>query len=83
MRKHHVPTLKFHTIYSLFISSVFIMVIAVFPDITLAAAIIFFVSYIAGNGLIHSKKNTLHKDSVIEYLLVAIAVFVVVVGALR
>lgn len=83
MRKHHLHTLKFHTIYSIAVSLLFIIVIAIFPDITLAAAIIFFVSYIAGNGLIHSKKNTLHKDSVIEYLLVAIAVFVVVVGALR
>lgn len=83
MRKHHLPTLKFHTVYSIAISLVFIFVIALFPDITLAASIVFFVGYVAGNGIIHTKKNTLHKDSVIEYLLVAIAVFVVVVGALR
>jgi len=49
---------------------------------TLSLALLFLVLYIAGNGMIHNRNNTLSKDAIIEYILVSLVVLVIIIEAL-
>lgn len=81
MKKIHLPSLKIHTIFSLALAVVLLAVIIIAPSISLFAVALFVVLYISGNGIIHSKKNELKRDTLVEYILVSIIVIVVVIGA--
>jgi hypothetical protein len=83
MRKHHHPTLKLHTIYTLMLTLVFGFIFYFVQDITVGALMVALALYVAGNGIIHARKNTLHRDTAIEYLIVALIAFVLLIGALR
>lgn len=82
MKKRHVPTLKFHTVYTIILATALLATLIFFPDVSLFATILFLVAYVAGNGIIHSRKNELSRDSIIEYLVVALVGVVVVLGAI-
>ena len=82
MRKHHFLTLKFHTVYTLILAALFLTTIIIFPDVTLFLAALFLILYVAGNGIIHARKNQLTRDSIIEYGIVAVVALVVLLGAL-
>lgn len=82
MKKQHLPTLKFHTIYTIVLSLVFAGIIVFVPDITLFAAVFFLILYVAGNGIIHSRNNELRHDSLIEYIIVSLVALVVLFGAI-
>lgn len=82
MKKIHFPTLKFHTIYTIILSVVFLGIILLAPEITLFAAIVFLLLYIGGNGIIHTRKNELTRDSLVEYIIVSLVVLVVLLGVI-
>jgi hypothetical protein len=81
MKKHLHPSLKFHTLYTIGLVAIFLVILVFVPDIILAASVVLFVLYVGGNGIIHAKKNQLSRDSIIEYILVAIMVAMLVAGA--
>ncbi len=81
MKKKHVSSLKLHSFYSIGLSVVFCTVVLVRPDATLAAAALAVVLYVAGNGIIHSQRNSLSRDTLLEYALVAIIVLFLLVSA--
>lgn len=81
MKKIHLPSLKIHTIFSLVLAIVLLVVLVFVPSISLFAVAMFVVLYVSGNGIIHSKKNELKRDTLVEYVLVSIIVIVVVIGA--
>lgn len=81
MKKHHLPTLKFHTIYTLILAGALLATLFFFPDVSLFATILFLIAYVAGNGIIHARKNEFSRDSLVEYLIVALVGAVVVIGA--
>jgi uncharacterized membrane protein YagU involved in acid resistance len=83
MKKIHHKSLKFHTMYSIVISVIFLVIITSVRDITLGAAMIFLLLYIIGNGIIHIKNNELTRDTLIEYLLVSTIVLVIIFSATR
>ena len=83
MKKIHHKSLKFHTIYSVVLSVVFLLIIVLINQATLAATMIFLLLYIIGNGIIHTRKNELTRDAVIEYILVSIIVLIVILGAIN
>lgn len=80
MKKIHFPSMKFHTIYSVVLSVLFLAIVLVVPDITLAATSIFVILYVVGNGIIHSRKNELNRDTLIEYMLVSAVALVILIG---
>lgn len=82
MKKAHYSSLKFHTIYNLTLATVFVIITLIMRDVTLALALLFLFLYIAGNGIIHSRNNTLSRDTLIEYVLVSLVVLVIIIEAL-
>ena len=82
MRKQHHISLKIHTIYTLVLSLVFAALLFVTRDLTLGVVMVFLLLYIAGNGIIHAHKNVLHRDTLIEYVVVAIIALVLLFGYL-
>jgi len=82
MKKHHTHKLRFHTIFSVALVLVFLIVLFFVRDISLAIAMLFLAVYIAGNGIIHAKYNELKRDTIVEYVIVSGIVIVVLIGAL-
>lgn len=82
MKKKHHSSLKFHTIYSVVLSIIFLAIILLVHDITLGATMAFMLLYVVGNGIIHTRKNELKHDTLIEYILVSIIIFVIILGAI-
>lgn len=83
MKKQHRSSLKFNAIYSLILSVVFLLIILFAPEMTLGVAMVFLVLYIIGNGIVHTKNNELTRDTLFEYMIVAIIVFVIILGVAR
>lgn len=82
MRKHHHSTMKFHTIYTLLLTLAFVVVLYFSQNFTLGLIMLFLLFYIAGNGIIHSRKNELHRDTLLEYVLIAMIVLVLLLGSM-
>lgn len=82
MKKIHAPSLKFHTVYSIVLTLIFLVIIIFIRDIALGAAMFFLLLYVGGNGIIHSKKNELKRDTLLEYIILSIIALVVLVGAI-
>jgi len=80
MKKKHIASLKFHTLYSIILAVVFVLVVIFVRNIVFAAAAGFLLLYIIGNGIIHTKKNELTRDTLLEYILISAIVLVVIVG---
>lgn len=56
-------------------------VIVLVPSASLFIVLAFLFVYVAGNGLIHARAQTLTRDILIEYGLVALVALVVLIGA--
>ena len=82
MKKIHIRSLKFHTIYSIILALVFVVFILFIRDAALGIAMFILVLYVAGNGIIHTKKNVLTRDAIIEYIVVSAIVAIIIVGAI-
>ena len=82
MRKQHRKALKLHTIFTIVLVLVSLVIIALAPDLLLIVSIGALVTYVAGNGLIHVKKNQLTRDIVLEYCIIGAMMLIVVVSAL-
>ena len=80
MKKRHVRSLKFHTLYTIGLSVLFLGIILLAPEITLFAAVVFLLLYVGGNGIIHSRNNELSRDSLVEYIIVSLVALVVLLG---
>jgi hypothetical protein len=80
MKKVHIPTLKFHTIYSLVLLAVFLVTIIIVRDLSLGLVGAVLVAYVIGNGIIHGQKNEITRDAILEYILVSLIVVVVFLG---
>lgn len=82
MKKAHIPTLKIHTIFNLVIGVLYLAIIACYPSITLAMSTFFLLLYVAGNGLIHSKKNQLNRDTLLEYIILSVVALIILANAI-
>lgn len=80
MKKQHYQRLKFHTIFSVSISLLFLVILFIYRDITLAIAMVFLAAYIIGNGIIHVRHNELKRDTILEYIIVSAIVLVLLIG---
>ena len=81
MKKQHHKSLKFHTIFTIVLVLVCLATILLKPDWILAVSCALLIAYVAGNGIIHSRKNELTRDSIFEYGIVAVIVGLIIVGA--
>jgi hypothetical protein len=59
---------------------IFVILLVLVRDWTLGIAVTFLFLYVVGNGIIHVKHNQLKRDTLIEYVLVAVIVFVLLVS---
>lgn len=81
MKKLHHKSLKLHTIFSAVIAVALLATLGIARDASFAVVAIIALVYITGNGIIHAKYNVLTRDTVIEYVLVAVIVIVLLVGS--
>ena len=82
MRKVHHTSLKIHTIFNVAIWSLYLLIVAMNIDMTLIISTIFLLVYVTGNGIIHSKKNQLGRDTLIEYIILAAIALIILANAL-
>lgn len=81
MMKHaHKHSSKHHTLYTLGLAIIAVASIILLPSAALFIGLGFMVLYIAGNGLIHYKKGTGHRDAYIEYAILVLIGVVIIVG---
>lgn len=80
MKKIHTQASKFHIAYTIILATIFLVVGLIARDVLLGVVMLFVVLYVAGNGIIHSKKSQLSRDALTEYILVAAIVIVVIIG---
>jgi hypothetical protein len=81
MKKRHVSKLKLHTIFTIVITIIFLVVLAFVRDISLAVAMLFLGVYIAGNGIIHIRHNELARDTIVEYILIGVIAAVLFISS--
>ncbi len=82
MKKIHVPTLKIHTIFNVIVWALYLTIILIYTDATLIISTVFLLVYITGNGLIHSRKNQLSRDTLIEYIILSLIALIILADAL-
>lgn len=80
MKKNHIHTLKFHTIYSVILALILLITIFVVRDIMLGVASFILLAYVVGNGIIHGRKNEVTRDGILEYVIVSLIVVVIFLG---
>lgn len=67
--------------YTIALGVISLLILWLKPSIALFAVLGMLLFYIAGNGIIHVRSKNVSKDIIIEYSLVALVVFFVLVGA--
>ena len=80
MKQAHRHSSKHHTLYTLGLAIIAVASILLLPAAALYIGLGFLVLYIAGNGLIHYKKGTGHRDAYIEYAILALVGVVIIAG---
>lgn len=83
MKALHRKTLWIHTLFSFSICALLGIVIWLKGDIPTMIIGAVITLYIVGNTVIHIKRDDYRQDTLIEYILIGAAVFVVLVSALR
>jgi hypothetical protein len=81
MKKQHYRKFKFHTIFSIILSTTFLIVLLFVRDLSFGIAVIFLCAYVIGNGIIHVKNNELSRDTIIEYIIVSMIAAIVIIGS--
>ncbi|GEM_PF-756479 len=71
----------FHFWFTCSLAVLSIGIIVLVPSASLLIVLAFLLAYVAGNGLIHARAQTLTRDILIEYGLVAVVALVVLIGA--
>lgn len=80
MKQVHRKTSKNHILYTLGLVIVSLAGIILLPQAALFIGLGFLTLYIAGNGLIHYRNGTGHRDVYIEYAILVFVGIVVLVG---
>lgn len=82
MKQKISKKLRIHQIFNIIISAIFIIAILINRDATLFTSVIFLVVSIVGNGIIHGRNDSLTRDTIIEYVIVAIIALVILLGSI-
>lgn len=82
MKKQHHKSLKFHTLFTILLGVATVILIILKPDLLLVISSLALVAYVAGNGIIHARKNQLSRDSILEYSIVGLIILIIIVSAL-
>ena len=81
MRIKHRKTLWIHSVYSVFIILALIGLILIQRTIPTIILAVLLAVYVLGNTYIHIKRDDFKKETLYEYLLVSVAVFIVITSA--
>jgi hypothetical protein len=71
-----------HTVFSGLLVTLMVLLIVIRRDIPTAVIATLFAVYIIGNGIIHARRDDFKPEVIVEYVLLAAAVFIVLVSAL-
>lgn len=82
MKQKISKKLRIHQIFNIIISIIFISAVLINRDVTLFASIIFLIISIIGNGIIHGQNGNLTRDTIIEYVIVAVIALVILLGSI-
>lgn len=82
MKVAHQKTLWFHSIYAVFMVLLIVALILLLHNVSALLIGLLITAYVIGHVIIHLKRDDLKTDTVIEYVLLAVAVFVVLAGVL-
>lgn len=82
MKQAHYTTLKLHAMFSIGLAAVFVFLMLIKRDLAFSLTLLFMFLYVSGNGIIHTKNNQLSKDTLIEYVLVALVILILVIDVL-
>jgi len=80
-KNHHTKRWKLHTIYTIVLGVISLAIIIIAPNISLFVVLGMLLLYVGGNGIIHARAKTISRDALLEYGLVALVAFFVLVGA--
>jgi predicted permease len=81
VKKRHSRTLKFHTVFTVALTVVFAFVLLITKSLSLGVAMIFLALYVAGNGIIHVRRNELARDTIVEYILIGVIAALLLVSS--
>ena len=77
----HHKKWRLHTWYTIILGVVSLIVLIIAPNISLFVVLGMLLLYVGGNGIIHARAKTISKDALLEYGLVALVAFFVLIGA--
>lgn len=75
-------SLWINTAFSIVMGALIVGIIVVRRDLPTLFVALLIAAYVLGNVYIHFRRNDLNKETVFEYILVAVAVFIVLASAL-
>lgn len=82
MRVAHRKTWWMHSALTVVLCTVLLVLLLVNPTPSMLLIVSFLVVYLLGHTILHAKRSDLNKETVLEYGLIAAAVFIVLSGAL-
>jgi hypothetical protein len=82
MSSKHYRAHWHHTVYNLLLLLCLIAIFFIDSAINRLLLPLLLVLYVAGNGFLHWRRGNLHRDTVLEYVLVSFMVFVLLWGAI-
>lgn len=72
---------KLHTWYTVILGVISLIILLIAPNISLFVVLGMLLLYVGGNGIIHVRSKTISRDALLEYGLVALVAFFVLIGA--
>ena len=82
MKSVERKSLWHHVVFSAVLCAVMIAIIIVRKDMPSILLALFLASYIGGNTYLHYRRKNFHTETVLEYILISAAAFIVLAGAL-
>lgn len=81
MKVHHRKTHWIHAVFSIGLLLALMTIVLIKRDIPTMVLALAFTFYVVGNSLIHLRRGDLNQETVIEYTLLTLAVFIVMASA--
>ncbi len=83
MRVSERQSLWYHSVFSLLLCAGMVAILLIRHDLSAIFIVLVLTTYVGGNMLLHFRRHDFRKEAFYEYAIVATAVFVVLIGALR
>lgn len=82
-KKSYRKLTRLHEVYAAVVISMLFISVALKPQLLFAGTSLALIVIVVGNGYLQAKHHKVHKDTKLEYIVLAIAVFIILLGAIR